>query len=177
SSSSATPGGLNGSTATQVPGNSTAGDATTGGTIGGGFGGGATTGGGATAGGGATTGGGATLDTVTTGGAVSKQPGTSASKPAKAPVSTGKAIRVPPSPSTSIVRLRDVAKVEMGALNYNTSCLFDGKPSVGISVYQLPGTNALEMTARVRDKMEELKRRFPEAMDWTIAYDITPSIR
>ena len=51
----------------------------------------------------------------------------------------------------SIVRLRDVARVELGAQNYNQSCTFDGRPSVGLSVYQLPGTNALDVAdARAR---------------------------
>src|SRR5262249_4248879 len=60
-------------------------------------------------------------------------------------------------PVPGVVRLRDVARVELGAQNYNQSCTFDGHPSVGLSIYQLPGTNALDVGDRVRAKMEELK--------------------
>ncbi len=80
-------------------------------------------------------------------------------------------------PTTGVVRLRDVARVEMGAQNYNQSCTFDGHPSVGLSIYQLPGTNALDVADRVRAKMEELRTRFPDDVDYDIAYDTTPYIR
>ncbi|MHB1422379.1 MAG: efflux RND transporter permease subunit [Gemmataceae bacterium] len=84
----------------------------------------------------------------------------------------------PPSPtSASIVRLRDVARVEMGAQNYNQTCTFDGMPSVGFAIYQLPGTNALDVAKAIKDKMRELKKRFPEGVDYDIAYDTTPFIR
>ena len=83
----------------------------------------------------------------------------------------------PDDPATGIVRLRDVARIEMGAQNYNQSCTFDGHQSVGLSVYQLPGTNALDVADRVRAKMEELKTRFPDGLDYDIAYDTTPYIR
>ena len=80
-------------------------------------------------------------------------------------------------PAVSIVRLRDVARVELGAQNYNQSCTFDGHPSVGLSVYQLPGTNALDVADRVRARMKQLQSRFPEGIAYDIAYDITPFIR
>jgi multidrug efflux pump subunit AcrB len=80
-------------------------------------------------------------------------------------------------PASGIVRLRDVAHIEMGAQNYNQACSFDGHPSVGLSIYQLPGTNALDVADRVRAKMEELKKRFPDGVDYAIAYDTTPYIR
>jgi multidrug efflux pump len=76
-----------------------------------------------------------------------------------------------------IVRLKDVAKVELGALNYDQSCTLDGKPSVALSVYQLPGTNAIETADRVRSKMEQLRARFPNWVDYNIVYDTTPFIR
>jgi multidrug efflux pump len=85
--------------------------------------------------------------------------------------------QLPPAPSTSIVRLRDVAKVEMGAQNYNQSSTFDGNPAVGVGVYQLPGTNALEVADRVRAKMKELEKRLPEGIVYKIGYDTTPYIR
>jgi multidrug efflux pump len=83
---------------------------------------------------------------------------------------------LPPPTSTSIVRLRDVADVTMGAQNYNQSCFFDGKPSVGLGVYQLPGTNALDVANRVRARMAELKKHFPDGIIYTIGYDTTPFI-
>ena len=54
------------------------------------------------------------------------------------------------APSRAVSRLRDVARVELGAQNYNQACTFDGHQSVGLSVYQLPGTNALDVGDRVR---------------------------
>jgi len=84
---------------------------------------------------------------------------------------------LPAGPAVSIVRLRDVARVEMGAQNYNLSATFDGRPSVGLGIHQLPGTNALDVANRVRAKMEELKARFPQGLDYDIAYDITPFVR
>ncbi|HEX4130869.1 MAG TPA: multidrug efflux RND transporter permease subunit [Pirellulales bacterium] len=75
-----------------------------------------------------------------------------------------------------IVRLRDVARVSMGAQSYVTSCTLNGKPSVGLAVYQLPGTNALEVGDRVKQRLKELKPRFPEGIDYEIAYDTTPFI-
>jgi multidrug efflux pump len=80
-------------------------------------------------------------------------------------------------PATGIVRMRDVARVELGAQNYNQTCTFDTMPSVGLSIYQLPGTNALDVADRVRAKMEELKVRFPDGVAYDIAYDTTPFIR
>ena len=82
----------------------------------------------------------------------------------------------PPSPATGLVRLRDVARLELGAQNYNLKCRFNGMQSVGIGLYQLPGTNALDVADRVRAKMEELKREFPDGVDYKIAYDTTPYI-
>ena len=82
------------------------------------------------------------------------------------------------SPVTGIVRLRDVARVEQGSQQYDQSCTLDGKPSVALSIYQLPGSNALETAAGVYAKMKELKTRFPEGfVDYEIVYDTTPFIR
>jgi multidrug efflux pump len=86
---------------------------------------------------------------------------------------------VPYSPDAvapRIVRLRDVARVELGAQNYNMSCTLDRRPSVALAIYQLPGTNALDVAERVRQKMQELKARFPDGLEYAIAYDTTPFI-
>jgi multidrug efflux pump len=79
--------------------------------------------------------------------------------------------------TSSIVRLRDVARVEMAAKSYTQASTFDGKPTVGLAIYQLPGTNALDVANAVRAKMQELKERFPDGVDYDIAYDITPFVR
>jgi len=76
-----------------------------------------------------------------------------------------------------ITRLKDVAWLELGAKNQDQSCALDGQPSAGIAVFQLPGSNALQTAGRVRAKMEELKKRFPEGLDYAIVYDTTPFIR
>jgi multidrug efflux pump subunit AcrB len=76
----------------------------------------------------------------------------------------------------SIVRMKDVAKIELGAQSYDQTCTMDGKPSVALSIYQLPGSNALETARLVRAKMDELKARFPPGLDYAIVYDTTPFI-
>src|SRR5439155_12791827 len=74
------------------------------------------------------------------------------------------------------VRLKDVARNKLGALSYDQTCTLDGKPSVALSVYQLPGTNAIDTARRVREKMAELKGRFPQDVTYDIVYDTTPFI-
>ncbi len=76
-----------------------------------------------------------------------------------------------------IIRLSDVADTELGALAYNQECTLDGQPSVALSVYQLPGSNALDTAKAVRDKMHELSSRFPAGVDYAIVYDTTPFIQ
>src|SRR5205085_6716325 len=68
-------------------------------------------------------------------------------------------------------------KVERGAQQYDQSCTLDGKPSVALNVYQLPGSNALETANGVYGKMTELKTRFPDGLDYQIVYDTTPFVR
>ncbi|HZW33638.1 MAG TPA: efflux RND transporter permease subunit [Isosphaeraceae bacterium] len=75
-----------------------------------------------------------------------------------------------------VVRVRDVARVELGAQGYDQACTLDGRPTVALSVYQRPGSNALETAELVRDKMKELRERFPEGLDYRIVYDTTPFI-
>ncbi|HEY2783409.1 MAG TPA: efflux RND transporter permease subunit [Fimbriiglobus sp.] len=76
-----------------------------------------------------------------------------------------------------VVRLKDVARVELGAIGYDQTCTLDGKPSVAMSIYQLPGSNAIETANRVREKMAELKTRFPAGVDYAVVYDTTPFVR
>jgi multidrug efflux pump len=183
-----TPTGGAGTTVGQDP---SAGSLTPNTTVGGvGADGGAVAGGGGTASGGSTATGGGTSNSGLLGGGTSTSTssaadlsGLSIASGTTAPVLgsgvlSGAAMgRGPGRPSAAIVRLRDVARVELGAQNYNQSCTFDGRPSVGLSIYQLPGTNALDVAERVVKKMEELKTRFPDGVDYKIGYDTTPYIR
>jgi multidrug efflux pump len=76
----------------------------------------------------------------------------------------------------ALVRVRDVAQIELGALAYDQTCTLDGKSSVALSIYQLPGSNALEVSQSVKNKMQELKERFPAGLDYAIVYDTAPFI-
>ncbi len=75
-----------------------------------------------------------------------------------------------------LIRLRDVARIELGAQAYDQTCTMDGQPSVALSIYQLPGSNALQVAREIRKKMEALKGGFPAGVDFTIVYDTTPFI-
>jgi multidrug efflux pump subunit AcrB len=77
---------------------------------------------------------------------------------------------------SSLLYLKDVASIELGAQSYDQSCTLDGKPSVALSVYQLPGSNALAVAQRVKERMKQLKERFPPGIDYAIVYDTTPFI-
>jgi multidrug efflux pump len=76
-----------------------------------------------------------------------------------------------------VVRLGDVARVELGAQEYGVRSFLDNKPSLAIPVFQSPGSNALELSNSVRRTMEELKKSFPEGMDYGILYDPTQFVR
>jgi multidrug efflux pump len=80
------------------------------------------------------------------------------------------------STNGSLVYLKDVANIELGAQSYDQTCTLDGKPSVALSVYQLPGSNALEVAERVKRRMKELKAHFPPGIDYAVVYDTTPFI-
>jgi hydrophobe/amphiphile efflux-1 (HAE1) family protein len=80
------------------------------------------------------------------------------------------------SQTAGVVRLRDVARVELGSQQYDQSCTLNGQPSVALSIYQLPGSNAIQTANSVYAKMRELKKRFPDGLDYKIVYDTTPFI-
>jgi multidrug efflux pump len=88
-----------------------------------------------------------------------------------------------------VVRLKDVVTqrreledgqsfggIELGAKSQDTNCTLDSNPSVGLAIYQLPGSNALDTAKRIRTKMSELQSLFPEGVDYKIVYDTTPFI-
>ncbi len=76
-----------------------------------------------------------------------------------------------------VVRLRDVASIELGPETYALRSLLDGGPSAGIGVFQLPGSNALELSAAVRSTMADLARSFPEGVSYVVPYDPTVFVR
>jgi multidrug efflux pump len=77
----------------------------------------------------------------------------------------------------STVRLRDVARIELGAQNYATSARLDGKPSTGIGVQLSPSGNALATATAVRKRMAELAKFFPAGVKWEIPYDSSRFVR
>ena len=79
-------------------------------------------------------------------------------------------------PNGSIVRLREVARVELGAQTYNILGRFSGKPAALLAVYQLPGSNAVAAAEGVRKFMEEAKTRFPQGLDYSVAMDTTLAV-
>jgi HAE1 family hydrophobic/amphiphilic exporter-1 len=79
-------------------------------------------------------------------------------------------------PSGAQVRLSDVARIELGALNYNQRGRLNGKPAAIICVYQIPGSNALELAAGLERVMEQVKTRFPSDLDYTTSLDTTLAV-
>lgn len=80
------------------------------------------------------------------------------------------------NPDGSIVRMKDVARVELGAQSYNQIGRLNGRPAAVIAVYQLPGSNALDTMSNAKELMDELKTRFPEDLDYTISLDTTLAV-
>lgn len=81
------------------------------------------------------------------------------------------------NPDGSVVRIRDVARVELGAKREDVNNRFNANPTIGLAIFMLPDSNALETADLVRAKMEEVKADFPEGMRYQIGYDTTPFIR
>ncbi|MBC7793900.1 MAG: efflux RND transporter permease subunit, partial [Clostridia bacterium] len=80
------------------------------------------------------------------------------------------------NPDGSIVRVRDVARVELGSLNYQQEGSYNGKPAAVIAMFQSPGSNALEVVKNVRKTLEDLKTRFPSDVDYEISLDTTRAV-
>lgn len=72
-----------------------------------------------------------------------------------------------------LTRIKDVARVELGAQVYDQWCEIGGKPAAGIAVFQLPGANALDVAKRVRNAMDELKSAFPQGLEYSIPFNPT----
>jgi HAE1 family hydrophobic/amphiphilic exporter-1 len=75
-----------------------------------------------------------------------------------------------------VLRLKDVARVELGAQNYNVIGRFNGKPAALLAIYQAPGSNAVATAAAVRKVMEEAKTRFPQGLTYVVALDTTLAV-
>src|SRR6266704_493021 len=80
------------------------------------------------------------------------------------------------SPGGAIVRLKDVARVELGAQNYSVVGRLNGKPGAIIAVYQLPGSNAVEAANGVRKLFADVKTRLPSDMDYVLSLDTTRAV-
>jgi len=79
-------------------------------------------------------------------------------------------------PDGSVVRLKDVARIELGAQTYNIVGRLNGKPSALVAIYQLPGSNALDAAKGVKVLMERLKQSFPPDLDYVVALDTTLAV-
>ncbi len=75
--------------------------------------------------------------------------------------------------STAAIRMRDLGRVELGALSYTSNAYLNEKPTVLLAIYQLPGANALDLDKQVRAKMTDLSARFPPGIGYEIKYDTT----
>jgi hydrophobe/amphiphile efflux-1 (HAE1) family protein/NodT family efflux transporter outer membrane factor (OMF) lipoprotein len=86
-------------------------------------------------------------------------------------------IIVKTGPNGEKTLLKDVARIELGAGSYGLRSLLNNKTAVAIPIFQTPGANALELSKNVRAKMEELKKNFPEGIDYSVVYDPTVFVR
>ena len=77
----------------------------------------------------------------------------------------------------SVTRLKDVARIELGAADYTTNTHYNGLPAVGIGVFQLPGSNSIATANAVYKRLAELKETFPAGVDYAIPYDTTTFVR
>ena len=80
------------------------------------------------------------------------------------------------TPNGSIVRLRDVARIELGAQDYDIIGRLNGKPTAVLALYQLPGSNAIQAADAVKRLMAELKERFPSDLDYSVVIDTTQAV-
>jgi len=81
------------------------------------------------------------------------------------------------NPDGSILRLGDVARVELGAANLDRDTRFNGGPAAAIAIYQTPGANAITTLKAVKDRIAEVEQRFPEDLAWRITYDPTVFVK
>ena len=80
------------------------------------------------------------------------------------------------NPNGGIVRLKDVARVELGSQDYSVTGRLNGRPSAVVALYQLPGSNAVDAAKGVKAQMQDLKKRFPPDVDFVVALDTTKAV-
>ena len=81
------------------------------------------------------------------------------------------------TPDGRIIHLKDIARIELGAYSYSNESYINQKSSVTMGVYQLPGTNAIETVKLLRAELEEMKKNFPDDVDYVIGYDTTEYVQ
>jgi HAE1 family hydrophobic/amphiphilic exporter-1 len=81
------------------------------------------------------------------------------------------------TPDGGTVRVRDVARIELGSQDYSVAGRFNGKPSAIVALYQLPGSNAVAAAAGVNKLLAQMKQRFPDDLDFVVALDTTRSVK
>jgi HAE1 family hydrophobic/amphiphilic exporter-1 len=81
------------------------------------------------------------------------------------------------SPDGSVVRLGDIARIELGTLNYQQYGTFNGKPAAVIAAFQMPGSNALDVAKNIRATMAELERQFPPGIAYQVSLDTTAPVK
>jgi HAE1 family hydrophobic/amphiphilic exporter-1 len=86
-------------------------------------------------------------------------------------------VKTEPGQGGRITRLRDVARLELGAQTYSQTFRLNGREAAGIAIYQTPGANALDVAKRITTKMKELSRDFPGGLTYSIPFDTTKFIR
>jgi len=86
-------------------------------------------------------------------------------------------IIVQTGPHGEITRLRDIARIELGSSQYALRSLLNNQPAVAMPIFQRPGSNAIDISNAVRQRMAELKQSFPQGVDYAIAYDPTVFVR
>src|SRR5207249_12191534 len=80
------------------------------------------------------------------------------------------------TPDGGIVRVKDVARAELGAQDYTIIGRWNGRPEAIIALYQLPGSNAVQAAAGAKKLMVEVKKRLPEDMDYVVSLDTTRAV-
>ena len=80
------------------------------------------------------------------------------------------------NPDGGIVRVRDVARIELGSQDYSIAGRYNGKPSAVLALYQIPGSNAVQAAAVANKLMSQMKQRFPEDLDFVVALDTTRAV-
>jgi len=80
------------------------------------------------------------------------------------------------NPDGSILHLKDVARIELGAQTYNIDAKYNGSPSGALAIYQLPGSNAVQAAAGVHAKLDQLAKRFPKDLQYHVTLDTTEAV-